>query len=184
MPLFIQAKPVSPVGRNIFPDPAKYPQGWPDSRIRDVLNFAQISSAKSKNTRTTREVIWVCADKRTRREPIVLWVFSAGQIAFPKGKAGHMNSKRALDIFACLERSQSACSRNLPQSVDGKTVIKGRRRKVLIECPVAVSPAATPPKTTRGQAKRKLKPMRKVQPVPETPPEQLPLPEVAGVTEE
>jgi hypothetical protein len=153
MPWIVRASPPDPVKPN-------WSRPWPDSELSNAVKFAQISSAKARATRTTREVIWVCGDKKHRKEPRTLFIFKAGQRVFPKGRVGDPESKRNRDLRACMGRMDGFCEKGLPKEFTAlirrksplpppaltreqekiiAELVRGRRRKVKLLCPITAA---------------------------------------------
>jgi hypothetical protein len=139
MPLYLRATPKEPGKPEVRGIDGKRTP-WPDENLVKVRETARMLSARSKIQKTW-EVIWVCWKGGKKPTATVVYVFHDGKRTFPKGKVGDRTHKRLADLQACMVRSKGTCSQGFDsEKVDPKTAVKGRRRKVIVECPVTIKP--------------------------------------------
>jgi hypothetical protein len=129
MPIFVRATPVVKGEKEVYGP-------YTDDKLLNVVNFARISSKRSKD-RKTREVIWVCG----KRAPMILRIYHDGIRTFPKGKRGDRTEETFKAMNACMKTAGDACKvgEGTPEQL-----IKGRKRVIAPACPSKV--VATAPK--------------------------------------
>jgi hypothetical protein len=158
MPLFMRVSPAEPGKPSIRGQDGlnRHLKGlsqipFPDEKLEAVREEARILSTKS-NVQKVWEVIWVCWNGGQHATATIVYVFNDGKRTFPKGKVGENTHKRFADLKSCMTRSASVCTRGYdPEKISAKKAIKGRRRKVFIECPVQLKPL----KSTRPKEPKK-----------------------------
>jgi hypothetical protein len=147
MPIFLRVSPAEVGKPTIRGQDAlnrflkKQPQiPFPDASLESIREQARLLSSRSTKQKIW-EVIWVCWKGGKSPTATVVYVFEDGKRLFPKGKVGERTHKRLADLKTCMLRATSVCNRGYdPEKVTAKQAIKGRRRKVFVECPVEIKP--------------------------------------------
>jgi hypothetical protein len=128
MPLYVRVSPSEP-GKKDIRGP------YPEKKLEALRESSKILSARSKIQKTW-EIIWVCSRGKNAKSADIVYVFENGKRTFPKGKVGEKDHKRFIDLKACMLSSEGMCGRGLDDKSDPKKLIKGRKRKVFVPCPI------------------------------------------------